>query len=871
MTRTGEDEGGLVSLHRPLHASLDALPVEELPRATAAELEHALAAGRVGAWHLNLATGVLTASDMCKANFGLPPDAALTLETGMRVVHEDDRPLVQRALDAALAGATEYDIEHRVVWPDGSIHWIHARGSVIGPSQPHCLHGVTVDITRPRRAEALALAQNALLERVALGHPRAECLRAVNDAIAALDPHVRGCFVLTDARRTRVIEAVAPFPADAIAQLFAMPVGNASFGTCCAAICHNRPFASRDIEQDDAWQAEWRALCLAHGVRAAYSVPVLRPNDGVAIGSFCMCLDEARPPEEWETQIAVFGAQLASTLVERDRVIEALHAGEAQLARELADARILHEVSVELVAEDDVAEIYEKIVDAACAIMHSQCASLQMRHGPDRLQLLAHRGFTPKAAQGWQWVEASCATSCGQALSTGRRISYSDVRTMVDTLGPELLETYRDTGIVAIQTTPLKSRTGRVVGMLSTHWAYPHHPSEHELRLLDILARLAADLIERRQTDSELREGDRRKDEFLAMLGHELRNPLAPLRNALHLLRMEGAASGDDRALYDMMDRQLNQLVRLVDDLLEVSRITRGHIELRRRHSALSDIVTTAAETSRPLLDAYGHRFSIDLPEQPVVLDVDPIRIAQVLSNLLNNAAKYTPAGGNVVLRARIAGGKLRISVIDDGTGVDPRQQAAIFELFTQGEHRRHQARGGLGIGLTLARNLVLLHGGAVSVQSEGIGKGSEFIVELPLSDARAAVGEPDPPRIEPSARSRRILIVDDNSAHADSLAQLLSLGGHEAHTVYDGDDALSVFEAIAPDVVLLDLGMPGMDGCEVCRRLRALPSGRDIVIIAVTGWGQQADRARTAAFGFDAHLVKPVNPLEILQRLEAA
>ena len=844
-----------------------ALP--RIPRAMALQLERAMEAGSIGTWQLDLDTRQLIVSPLCKANFGLSPSAELSIERALEAIPEEDRERVQAALDSAANGAAEYDIEHRVRWPDGSLHWLHVRGRTAAErGHARCLYGVTVDITRPRRAEALALAQNALLERVALGHPRAECLTAVNRAIESLDPRVRGCFLMTDPQRTRVYEAFGEFPSEVIAHLFATPVADASFSTCSAAIAHSRPFASRDIAEDEAWHPEWRALCTAQGVRSTYSVPVLRPEDGKSVGAFCLCLGEARAPNEWEQQIAQFGAQIASLLVERDRILDALHMGEARLAAELADARALHQVSVELVAEDDVAALYERIVGAACEIMHSQFASMQMRHG-SRLQLLAYRGFNACAAEAWRWLDIDCGTSCSKALSSGERVVYPDVREMTGELSPELIELYLQTGIVAMQTTPLKSRSGRTVGMLSTHWSHTHRPTEDELRLLDILARLAADLIERRQADVALRDSDRRKDEFLAMLGHELRNPMAPLRNALHILRMEDNATPDDRALYEMMDRQLTQLVRLVDDLLEVSRITRGHIELRHRHTALSDIVTTAVETSRPMLDAFAHRFEVDIPAEPVVLDVDPIRIAQVLSNLLNNAAKYTPAGGHIALRARVAGDHVRIGVLDDGVGVEESQQARIFELFVQGAHTRQKARGGLGIGLTLAKDLVLLHGGRISVHSQGAGMGSEFVVELPLPDVHAAVHEPATHTIEPSEQPRRILIVDDNVAHAQSLARLLAMGRHETHTVYDGYEALSTFEATSPDIVLLDLGMPGMDGYELCRRIRASAAGRDTVIIAVSGWGQQADRDRSAAFGFDDHLVKPVSAHDILRRLE--
>ena len=839
-----------------------------LPRDT--QLERALDAGRIGTWQLDLVTRQLAMSDTCKSIFGLPPDAEVTLEGVLAVIHPEDLPQVRLALDEAIAGTVDYEIEYRVIAPTGSLHWLHAHGSRnTERGYPNCLSGVVVDITRSRRAEALAVTQNALLERVALGHPRSDCLRAVNCAIESFYPHARGCFVLTDPERKRIVEAVAPFPADVMSRLFELPLDQPAFCTCTAAIFHSRPFFCDDVANDGSWDPTWRGLCLSQRVRSIYSVPVLRPDSGVAIGSFCLCLEEPRPLNEWEQQIAVFGSQIASMLVERDRVIDALQERESELAGELADARSLHEVSVELIAEHDDQALYTKIIDTACAIMHSQFASLQMLHGKSRLQLLSHRGFSAGAAAGWKWIDATSNTACGQALNAGQRVIYADVRTMADTLGHELLATYGEMGIVAIQSTPLKSRTGRIVGMLSTHWSYPHYPSEHELRLVDILARLAADLIERRQTELSLRESDRRKDEFLAMLGHELRNPLAPLRNCLHILRMEGTTAPEDRTLYDIMDRQMTQLVRLVDDLLEISRITRGRIDLRRRHVALRDVVTTAVETSQPLLDAYAHRFTVELPDEPIVIDVDPIRIAQVLSNLLNNAAKYTPAGGKVTLRAQCDGDNLRLSVIDNGAGIDLRQQSQIFDLFTQCEHTRDQSRGGLGIGLTLVRDLVQLHGGSVSVHSKGVGEGSEFVVELPLPDMHAAVQELPLDAILPSGHPRRILIVDDNREHADSLGHLLRLGGHRVDVVYDSYDALAVFASVDPDVVLLDLGMPGMDGYELCRRIRATAAGRQALIVAITGWGQQADRIRTAESGFDHHLVKPVSPNEILDRLE--
>ncbi len=379
------------------------------------------------------------------------------------------------------------------------------------------------------------------------------------------------------------------------------------------------------------------------------------------------------------------------------------------------------------------------------------------------------------------------------------------------------------------------------------------------------------DSTARKEAEEGLKVADRRKDEFLATLAHELRNPLAPIRNSLQVLRMT-ACGGDpttDR-LCEMMDRQVNHMVRLVDDLLEVSRITRGQIELRTEPIELATVVRSAVETSKPLIEAAGHQLAVSVPSQPVILSADPVRLAQVLANLLNNAAKYTNDGGQIWLTARVEHQQAVISVRDNGIGIPPAMQPLIFEMFAQVDRDAGRSQGGLGIGLTLVRSLIEMHGGTVEVASSEEGTGSEFIVRLPLPSGeetrQADGGRPQASVISP----QRVLVVDDNRDSAVSLGMLLKFLGAEVEVVHSGPDALSAVERFHPAVVLLDLGMPGMDGFEVAARIRQQPEHQNVLLIALTGWGQEEDRRKTHAAGFNHHLVKPADITSLQSLLSA-
>jgi PAS domain S-box-containing protein len=376
------------------------------------------------------------------------------------------------------------------------------------------------------------------------------------------------------------------------------------------------------------------------------------------------------------------------------------------------------------------------------------------------------------------------------------------------------------------------------------------------------------DIHEETEQARALIEADRRKDEFLATLAHELRNPLAPIRNGLHILRLTGKAEGAVASVYQILDRQVNHLVRLVDDLMEVSRISRGHVELRKDQTDVQAVIHTAIETSRPLIDEAGHRLELSMPAEPLRIEADVMRLAQVITNLLNNAAKYTDRGGRILLTARREGSAAVISVRDNGRGISAEMLPRVFDLFTQATPGHDYSRGGLGIGLTLVRNLVDLHDGSVEARSDGPGRGSEFIVRLPLATAARAAAEAASGADGPFT-SRRVLVVDDNRDAADSLGVLLTLLGVETRTAHDGTAALEALDEFEPSVVLLDLAMPVMDGYEVAQRMRQHPHGRHVTLVAVTGWSLDRDRLRSEAYGFDRHLVKPVD-LEVLRGLLA-
>jgi PAS domain S-box-containing protein len=682
-------------------------------------------------------------------------------------------------------------------------------------------------------------------------------------------------------------------------------------------------------------------------------------------------------PFIWSGQPAL--QLLVRDISERKRTQTRLLASDSRLALELDEMNRLHQLSSQLLATRDLRAALDEVLDAAIALLDADYGNIQL-YNPHKkgLEIVVQRGFPQAFLDTFRLVRTEDDSACGRALRSGRRIIIEDVLT--DEEYTNLRDIAAAAGYRAVQSTPLLVPGGAVLGMLSTHFRSPHRPSEHQLRLLDLYAREAIELVDRlhaeqalreseerfrralqpatvgivfitpdgiiheandaflkmsgfsrvdladdglhweqltppewreealrsmaeygsaglvgprehdflrkegsrwcalcsatRITDDEgvgyiiditdrkraeqaLKEADRRKDEFLATLAHELRNPLAPISNAMHLLKSDGEHRRRADRLVDMVQRQVRHIVRLVDDLLEVSRITRGKIELRRAPVNLEDIVHAALEANRPLRDRDGHHLQVNLPAEPLMLDADSARLTQVFSNLLNNAVKYTGRGGGIRVSARREGEQALVTVSDTGIGIAPALLPRVFDMFVQGEDAAPNAQGGLGIGLTMARSLVELHGGGIEVRSEGPGRGCEVAVRLPLLPRQAGSVAATPALLS-TLDGRRLLVVDDNHDAADSLALLLSARGAEARVAYGGREALELLDGWKPHTAILDIGMPEMDGCQLAERIHLDPRHAGLQLIALTGWGQSADRARSHACGFNAHLTKP-------------
>jgi PAS domain S-box-containing protein len=560
------------------------------------------------------------------------------------------------------------------------------------------------------------------------------------------------------------------------------------------------------------------------------------------------------------TDHEIFPAELAERFVENDRQALASETGTLVVDTLEHDDGVLHHsivskfpipgadgtpiliggMAIDITEQKRAEELLQKIIDTI-PVMISM-------YEPDTHVVRLNREFT--RVVGWTTEESSGLSLMEQCYPD--REYRERVREFMQSCRPGWMD-FRMT-----------TRDGREI---ETSWA--------NIRVSDnTQVGIGIDITDRKRTEEALREADRRKDEFLATLSHELRNPLAPICTGLDVLRQLSGSGPEVERVLEIVERQVQQLVRLVDDLLDIARITTGKIELRKQRIPLNLVVNDAIESSRPLLDAAGHHLTVSLPGETIVLDADRTRLSQVLMNLLNNAAKFTEPGGDIALQAQRENGSVVLRVRDSGAGIPADKLSQIFEMFAQVDRSFDRARGGLGIGLSLVRALVELHGGKVEAKSEGPGRGSEFIIQLPLpADAslereRRGFGNLDGGPLHPAGK--RILVVDDNEDAADSLSLLLGAMGYDARPAYGGRSALEAAPEFLPSLVLLDIGMPGMNGFEVARSLRERPELANTVLVALTGWGQNEDRQRTREAGFHHHLVKPVDAAMLRELLRS-
>jgi signal transduction histidine kinase/transcriptional regulator with GAF, ATPase, and Fis domain/ActR/RegA family two-component response regulator len=683
---TEHDLGLLDVLARQAADLIERAQAEEALSQSKRQLQMALSAGKFGHWQLDLSDLSMTSSSQCKANFGRGADEPFTYEMFRATIHPDDRAMVEVAVDRAIRERGDYEADYRCLWPDGSIHWINARGRVLDNgghrATPTQMIGVTLDITERKQTEALLAGQKRVLEMLTTGAALSEVLATLIRTIEAQSEGLLGSILIRQPDSNCFYMGVAPsLPGSYTEALQQAPISPPYLGPCGRASHLGEIITTIDIATDQRWSKEWRDLVLGLGLHVCYSSPIFA-SDGKILGSF------------------------------------------------------------------------------------------------------------------------------------------------------------------------------------GTYYRNLRDPKPPNSQLLEIATHLAGIAIERRQAEKAQQEYNRRKDEFLAMLAHELRNPLAPILNAVQLLRLKEGNGEAIHSVSEIMERQIGQMVRLVDDLLDVSRITRGKIELRRERVELASAVNRALETIRPLLQSLNHGLTITLPPQPIYLHGDLARLTQIIGNLLNNACKFTSKSGQIWLTVECESEQEAIiRVRDTGIGIAADQLSRIFELFTQVDTSLERTHHGLGIGLTLVKNLAEMHGGAVEVHSDGHGQGSEFVVRLPLLVDTPKSLLPEPTLIKRAATTGyRILVVDDNRDAAVSLAMWLKLIGNETQIAHDGLAAVEAAAAFKPDVLLLDIGLPKINGYDVARKVREQSWGKKALLVALTGWGQDEDREKSREAGFNHHMVKPVD-----------
>jgi PAS domain S-box-containing protein len=569
-----------------------------------------------------------------------------------------------------------------------------------------------------------------------------------------------------------------------------------------------------------------------------------------------------------DSQGVIVGAsKIARDISERHRSERELRLTQGQLKAHADALAQLNECTARLWSCHTLQGGLEEILTSVVALLGADKGHIQLLDdGNGILRIAAQLGFGPDFLQAFRKVTPDHKSAPGRALRSRARIVIEDIET--DSPYESLRPVARAAGYRAVVSTPLIGPDGILLGMLSTYFKSAHQPTEQELGIVDLFVRHACDFIRRctmeqalRLREESLRQGDRRKDEFLALLAHELRNPLAPVRYALATMRKPGLTTEQRARANEVIERQVVQMTHLLDDLMDVSRITRGSIELKKSNTELAPVIACAIDAARPAIDGKHHELSLELPAEPVYLEADAVRLTQVFSNLLINAAKYTDPHGCIRVQAVRKDNDLAISIRDNGIGIAPEMLPRLFTLFSQAHSALERSDVGLGVGLALVRGIVTLHGGKVEARSAGLNRGSEFIVHLPLGTTL-----PESAEVAMTAKARtadgglEVMVIDDNQDGADSCAALLELSGHRVRTAYTAHRGLELAKDLQPEVMLLDIGLPDMSGYELATTIRATPWGRETILIAVTGWGEESDRERAFRCGFDHHLTKPIS-----------
>ncbi len=911
--------GTAIDIHDRLHAEKRLVQSEE-------RLRLAIEAGQVLPWENDVVAGVFRADPIFYELHGFPEGQAPSSLAGwVAFFHPDDSAAYIRAIQQHLAGETDlFVFDYRVPRADGSVLWFEVRGWARerdASGLPLRLCGTTIDITRQKLAQIEA---NTLLARL-------QAIYRASEGVAMVAVGKDGR--ITDFNSGA--EAMLGYPAEeVIGRLtplaFHDPADCARIGAEMAATmgveAHGGEVIYEYLSRFGVLDREWLWV-RKDGSRLVVDLvhTLLRDADGRVIG----CLGIARDVTDRKR----VESELRQS-EERFRILAEALPHQTWVMRPDLTFEYMNNLTVDftgVTAEEMGTEGYYRLmhlediarVAAEVAPLHHAGRPYELefrlrnRQGEYRWMLSRTVPLKDAAGSVTRWIGTT--TDIHERWTARAELEASEKRFQdaAEALNGYIYEadfvrdfTSLSKGFQSLLGHDLAEKAsisewsqlihpddrGRIHEEIRGHASQRRRRGQYEYRLrhrdghyLDVwdsavhhydeagtITRAVGhviDVSDRKRFAQALQEADRRKDNFLATLSHELRNPLAPIRSAVQAMRLTLDDREALRSNLAIVDRQLAQMVRLVDDLLDVTRISRGKVHLRKEPVELGGLLRRAIETCQPHLRAAGHRIAFESPDQPIWVEADPIRLEQVFANLIHNACKYTGAGGAIALRVGRQAGDAVVSLLDNGIGIAPDQLGRIFEMFSQADQAIDRSQGGLGVGLSLVRSLVELHGGEVEARSQGLGRGSEFLVRLPASDAAPAAVAPSAPVLpesQPGAGNPpdRILVVDDNKDAANMMATVLQLYGHEVEVAYDGEAGLHSADAFRPTAVILDIGMPRLNGYDACRALRALPAGRDALLIAVTGWGQEEDRERSRHAGFDHHLVKPVEIRTLLELL---
>jgi len=760
-------------------------------------------------WDVDIATGRTWISEAMRSAFGYGEADSVAHEDAWRQrQHPDDRARVADAFQRLLAGGgTDWRVEYRLQRADGSYAHVLDRARILRDANgaPVRIIGATLDISERKQAEEA----RALLAAIVESSGDAIVSKTLDGQILSWNSGAESLFGYS--------------AEEAIGQHITLLIP-----------------PERHSEETAILER------IGRGERVEHFETVRRSKQGREI-YVSLTISPVRDAA---------GRIIGASKVARD--VTARRLADETLRRQSQGLRLLWESASAMLTTEEPGTMMRALF--ARIAQHIQLDAL-LHFVPteqgDAMTLASHAGILEEDARRIARLPMD-ASVCGRVAQTREPVVATNIQ---DSTEP-LFQLLRDNRVRAHFCTPLIAE-GRLLGTLSFGSHRRDAFDADELEFLQTISHHVTIACERWRLLEELRNTDRRKDEFLATLAHELRNPLAPIRNALQIMALTDERAGLEQAR-TLMERQLGQLVRLIDDLLDVSRITMGKLELRKERVTLASILESAVETSLPWIEAAGHTLHVATTPEPVFLDADPVRLAQVFSNLLNNAAKYTERGGRIDVEIARRGGEVVVTVSDTGTGIPAEALPSIFDMFAQVDRSLERTQGGLGIGLTLVKRLVDMHRGRVEVRSEGRGKGTQVTVTLPAVAASQAAESLSKRKFGATKYGFRILVADDNIDAADSLALMLRMMGNQVRTVHDGAQAIEEAEVFRPDLALLDIGMPRVSGYDAARSIRAQRWGARMVLVALTGWGQDEDKRRAREAGFDRHFTKPVSPAEL-------